>query len=142
MELFLTLIAIFALLLISAFLSGSETALTAASRARIHALEQDGSTRAGLVNRLLSAPERIIGTVLLGNNLVNILASAITTSLLIGLFGQSGVLYATIAMTTLVVIFCEVLPKTYAIAYPDKVALAIAPSMRGLIFILRPFISM
>ena len=139
MELYLTILAILVLLLISAFLSGSETALTATSRARIHALEQDGSARAGLVTRLLSAPERIIGTVLLGNNLVNILASAITTSLLIGLFGNSGVLYATIAMTTLVVIFCEVLPKTYALAYPDKVALAIAPIMRGLIVVLRPF---
>ena len=139
MELILTLTAIFVLLLVSAFLSGSETALTATSRARIHALEQEGSNRASLVNSLLNAPERIIGTVLLGNNLVNILASAISTSLLIGMFGQTGVAYATIAMTTLVVIFCEVLPKTYAIAFPDKVALAIAPVMRGLIFVLGPF---
>ncbi|MGH1419330.1 MAG: HlyC/CorC family transporter [Hyphomicrobiaceae bacterium] len=137
-EIVLTLIAVIVLLAVSGFFSGSETALTAVSRARMHAMEQEGSKRAGLVNRLLATPERIIGTVLLGNNLVNILASSLTTSLLIGLFGDVGVAYATIILTMLVVIFAEVLPKTYAMAYPDRMSLAVAPIMKWLIVILRP----
>jgi Mg2+/Co2+ transporter CorB len=138
-ELALVTSFIFVLILASAFFSGSETALTAASRARMHALEQEGNKRAALVNQLLAAPERIIGTVLLGNNLVNILASSLTTSVLIGLFGEVGVVYATVVMTTLIVIFSEVLPKTYAIAYPDRIALSVAPLMRMVIPALWPF---
>ena len=137
-EIILTAIAILVLLALSGFFSGSETALTAASRARMHALEVDGSARAKSVNQMLAAPERIIGTVLLGNNLVNILASALTTSLLIGFFGELGVAYATLGLTALVVIFAEVLPKTYALAYSDRVSLAVAPVMRVLIVVLRP----
>ncbi len=137
-EILLTLAAVILLLGLSAFFSGSETALTAASRARLHALELEGNERARLVNKLLAEPERIIGTILLGNNLVNILASALTTSLLIGLFGEVGVAYATIGMTILVVIFSEVLPKTYAIAFPDRIALAVAPIMQVLIVLLKP----
>ncbi|MEO0810422.1 MAG: HlyC/CorC family transporter [Pseudomonadota bacterium] len=136
--LIITLLAILLLLSMSGFFSGSETALTAVSRARMHALEQDGNVRAGLVSRLLDHPERIIGTVLLGNNLVNILASALTTSLLIGLFGEAGVFYATIILTMIVVIFCEVLPKTYAIASPDRFSMFIAPIMQFLIVVLSP----
>ncbi|MCB1548039.1 MAG: HlyC/CorC family transporter [Hyphomicrobiaceae bacterium] len=138
-ELLLTLLAVVLLLVVSAIFSGSETALTAASKARMHTLEQEGNARARMVNRLIAAPHRLIGTVLLGNNLVNILASALTTSLLIGIFGDVGVAYATIGMTLLIVIFSEVLPKSYAIAYPDRIALAIAPTMQVLIRILRPF---
>ena len=138
-ELLVTILGVFVLLLLSAFFSGSETALTAVSRARMHALEQEGNRRATLVNRLLAAPSRIISTVLLGNNLVNILATSLSTSLLIGLFGEAGVIYAAAIMTALVVIFSEVLPKTYAIAYPDRVALAVAPLMRGVIALLSPF---
>jgi len=137
-EVFLILLIIVLLVAASAFFSGSETALTAASRARIHALEQDGNRRAKLVNALLVTPERIIGTVLLGNNLVNILASALTTSLMIGLFGNAGVAYATAVLTVIVVIFAEVLPKTYAIAYPEKISLAVAPVMRIIILALNP----
>ncbi|MEO1719177.1 MAG: HlyC/CorC family transporter [Pseudomonadota bacterium] len=138
MTLLLTLIGVLLLLGTSAFFSGSETALTAVSRARIHAMVQEGSDRARTVDRLLARPERIIGTVLLGNNLVNILASALTTSLLITLFGEAGVIYATIILTVIVVIFCEVLPKTYAIAFPEKFSLAVSPIMRILIIILSP----
>jgi Mg2+/Co2+ transporter CorB len=134
----LILIAIALLLAMSAFFSGSETALTAVSRARMHGLEQEGRPRAGIVNRLLETPERIIGTVLLGNNLVNILASALTTSLLIQMFGEAGVFYATMILTLFIVVFCEVLPKTYAIAFPDRFALAVAPVMATLIIILSP----
>lgn len=134
----LILLAVALLLAMSAFFSGSETALTAVSRARMHGLEQEGRPRARIVNRLLETPERIIGTVLLGNNLVNILASALTTSLMIQLFGEAGVFYATMILTLFIVIFCEVLPKTYAIAFPDRFALAVAPVMATLIVILSP----
>jgi Mg2+/Co2+ transporter CorB len=134
----LIVIAIPVLIVLSALFSGSETALTAASKARMHSLESEGNERARKVSELLATPERIIGTVLLGNNLVNILASALTTSLLIGLFGEVGVVYATIVVTAMVVIFAEVLPKTYALAYPDRFALAVAPLMQWLIVVLRP----
>lgn len=139
LELILTLVAVVALLALSGFFSGSETALTAVSRARMHALENEGNPAARSVNVLLAKPERIIGTILLGNNLVNILASALTTSLLIGLFGEVGVAYATIGMTLLVVVFAEVLPKTYALTDSDRFALAVAPVMKILIVVLRPF---
>lgn len=118
------------LLVLSAFFSGSETALTAASPARMHTLEQQGDRRAGVVNALFAHKDRLIGAVLLGNNLVNILASALATSLLIGLAGEAGVAYATLGMTALVLIFAEVLPKTYAIHNADGVALRVARTMQ------------
>ncbi|MBY0612351.1 MAG: HlyC/CorC family transporter [Beijerinckiaceae bacterium] len=118
-------ILIFSLLL-SAFFSGAETALTAASRARMHSYESSGDLRAGIVTRLLNMRERFIGAMLLGNQLVNIAASAFTTSVLVTLAGENGVIYATIIMTVLVVVFAEVLPKTIAINYPDKSSLFIA----------------
>ena len=138
LEIILTIAFVIFLLAASAFFSGSETALTASSRARMHTLAADGDARAVVVNKLMETPERVIGTVLLGNNLVNILASALTTSLLINLFGDVGVAYATVLITALVVIFSEVLPKTYAIAYSDRVALSVGPTMRALVKIMGP----
>ncbi|NBP72219.1 MAG: DUF21 domain-containing protein [Alphaproteobacteria bacterium] len=108
------------LLVLSGFFSSSETALTAASRPRMHQMEAKGNQRAGLVNRLREDQDHMIGTILLGNNLVNILASALATSVLISLFGETGVIYATIAMTLLVLIFGEILPKTYAFRNADR----------------------
>lgn len=138
LETIVILMQVLGLILLSAFFSGSETALTAASRARMHSLEGEGDPRAKRVNAILAQPERMIGTILLGNNLVNILASALATSLAISLFGKVGVAYATIAMTILVVIFAEVMPKSYALAFPNQIALAIAPVMQAVIFVLRP----
>lgn len=126
--------AIAILLFISAFFSGSETALTAASRARMHHEAKNGSARAKTVEKLIDGKERLIGALLLGNNLVNILASSLATSVLITLFGDSGVVYATLVMTLAVVIFAEVLPKTWAINRPDNFALGVAP-------IISPFVS-
>jgi len=122
------LIAIILLLCLSAFFSGSETALTAASRARMHQLEKEGDKRAKAVNRLLGNREDFIGAILLGNNLVNILASVLATSLFTVVFGQGGLALAaaTGVMTVTVLIFSEVLPKTYAITRPDSVALVVA----------------
>ncbi|WP_213269284.1 HlyC/CorC family transporter [Hyphomonas sp.] len=121
-------IAIVILLMISGFFSGSETALTAASRARMHALERDGDKRARTVNKLLANRENFIGAILLGNNVVNILASVLATSLFTALFGQGGLalVLATAVMTVLVLIFSEVMPKTYSITRPDSVALVVA----------------
>jgi Mg2+/Co2+ transporter CorB len=133
-----SIVAIVVLLVISAGLSGSETALTAASRARIHHLARGGNRRARIVTWLLDRREELISTVLLGNNVVNILASSLATSVLIHLFGQAGVAYATAIMTVLIVAFGEVLPKTYAIRSADRVALAVAPSLRVVYWVLAP----
>ena len=138
LELVVTLAAIVALLLLSAFFNGSETSLTAASRARMHKLEEEGDKRARLVNRLLAAPEKLIGAVLLGNTLVDVLAAALASSLAVALVGDVGIAYATAIMTVLIVIFSAVLPKTYALAYPDRVGLLVAPVMRGIVWILTP----
>lgn len=121
-------IAIVILLMMSAFFSGSETALTAASRARMHALERDGDKRARTVNKLIANRENFIGAILLGNNVVNILASVLATTMFTALFGQGGLalVLATAVMTVLVLIFSEVMPKTYAITRPNSVALVVA----------------
>ncbi|GLS43916.1 HlyC/CorC family transporter [Methylobacterium brachythecii] len=113
-------------LLLSAFFAGAETAFTAASRARMLSLETGGSTQAALVNRILAIRERFIGAMLIGYNVVAIGASAFTTSVLTSLFGSSGVIYATVAMSVLVIVFAEVLPKTLAISNPDRIALLLA----------------
>jgi len=135
-----SIIAIFCLLVMSAFFSGAETALTATSRARINELERRGSWRASLVLALTGTRERLIGTLLLGNNVVNITASALATAVLIKMFGDSGAVIASVAMTVLVLIFGEVTPKTYAIAYPDRVALNVAPLVRLLVAVFGPVV--
>ncbi|MEQ8506842.1 MAG: HlyC/CorC family transporter [Rhodospirillales bacterium] len=133
-----SLITIFFLLLMSAFFSGSETALTASSQPLMHRLELGGDKRAAVVNRLYEQKERLIGAILLGNNLVNILASSLATSLLITYFGEAGVAYATLAMTLLVLIFAEVMPKTYAIKNANTMALAVSGPIRVLVALLSP----
>ncbi len=134
----LTILAIVGLLAMSGFFSGSETALTAASDARMHQLENEGHQGAALVNQIRHRKDRLIGALLLGNNLVNILASALATSALISLFGDGGVVVATVVMTLLVLIFSEVLPKTYALAHADKFSLAVAPIIRWIVLALSP----
>ncbi|MCB1555830.1 MAG: HlyC/CorC family transporter [Alphaproteobacteria bacterium] len=140
--LLLSALAVLVLLALSGFFSGSETALTAASQARMHTLEKEGNRRAALVNKIRERKERMIGALLLGNNLVNILATALSTSVLIALVGDAGVFYATIAMTLLVLIFSEVLPKTYALHAADRMAMAIAPVMNIVIRLFSPVTEM
>ncbi|GMV62377.1 MAG: membrane protein [Parvibaculum sp.] len=132
------LAAIVLLLLFSAFFSGSETALTAASRARMHRLAEEGNKRARRVLHLTEDRERLIGAILLGNNLVNILASALATSLFLALFGDAGVVYATLVMTAVVLVFAEVAPKTFAITNTDRVALAVVQPLRFIIYLFGP----
>ncbi|MBC2772722.1 HlyC/CorC family transporter [Rhizobium sp. AQ_MP] len=138
----LTLVAILGLICASAFFSGSETALTATSRARMHTLEVNGDDRAGIVNTLIERRDRLIGALLIGNNLVNILASSLTTSLFLGLFGDSGVAIATLLMTVLLVIFSEVLPKSWAISAPERFALVVAPLVRPFVAVVGPLSSL
>src|SRR3984957_19223820 len=125
----------------SAFFSGAETALTAASRARMHALEMDGSQPAKLVNRLIAMRSRLISAMLLGGQIVTIAASSFATSVLVVVAGDRGVVYATVIMTVLVVIFAEVLPKTVAIAYADRVSLFIAPVVSFFVTIFWPIVA-
>lgn len=129
------------LAIISGFFSASETAITGVSRARMHQLEKDGSESAKRVNALLDRRERTIGALLLGNNLLNTMAAAITTALLAGPLGDFGIAVATVVTTVIVLIFAEVLPKTYAIAYPDKTALFVAPLARFFVWFLSPIVS-
>jgi Mg2+/Co2+ transporter CorB len=122
----LSLVIVLFCLLLSAFFAGSETALTASSRASMTRLEKHGNKRAGVVNRLLEQRERLLGALLFGNNAVNIAASALATGVLLAWFGNAGVVYATVAMTIMVVVFSEILPKTAAFNAPDRIALAVA----------------
>lgn len=128
----------FALLIISAFLSASETSLTGASPGLIHRLDRDGNKPAHHVNQLLKHKEQTLGGILLGNNLVNITATALATVLLTQIYGSIGVFYATIIMTTVIVLFAEIAPKSYAIANPVRVALTVAPLLRPIIRFLSP----
>ena len=125
----------------AAFFAGAETALTAASRARMHALEMAGDDRAKPVERLIGMRARLISSMLLGGQFVTIGASAIATSVLLDLYGDKGVWAATIIMTAVIVIFGEVLPKTIAIAYPDRVSLMIAPLVLFLVRVFGPIVS-
>jgi Mg2+/Co2+ transporter CorB len=137
----LTILAILALIGLSGFFSGSETALTAASRARMHSLETNGDARAATVNTLIERKDRLIGALLIGNNLVNILASALATSVLLSIFGDSGVAVATLTMTLLLVIFAEVLPKSWAISTPDRFAMAVAGVVKAFVVVVGPLSS-
>jgi Mg2+/Co2+ transporter CorB len=136
-----TLIAIVLLLAMSAFFSGSETALTAVSRGRMHQMEKDGSRAAANVNRLVSNRERMIGAVLLGNTFINILASSLMTSALETHFGPRAVAITTGLMTVIILVFAEVLPKTLAIARTDRVALFVARPLRVIVAVLAPIIA-
>ena len=126
------------LLALSALFSAAETSLTAVSRARIYRAAKTGKRRPKLVRSLLDSMEQLIGTILLGNNFVSILATSLTTSMLIGIFGESGIGIATLVMTVLLLIFAEVMPKVYAFQNAEKVALALSPFLMMIYRILSP----
>ncbi|MCK4945622.1 MAG: HlyC/CorC family transporter [Alphaproteobacteria bacterium] len=132
------LIGLFLLISCSGFFAGSETALTAVSRARLLTLETNGNSRARLVNKLMEKKDKLISSLLFGNTLVNIMASAFATSILIKIFGEPGVAYATIGVTALVLIFGEVLPKTYALINHDRLSLFVAPAVSVIVAIFSP----
>ncbi len=140
-EFWITAGFIVALLVTSAFFSASETALTGASRAKLRSLADKGSKRAELALRVTDDNERMIGAILLGNNVANILSAALATALLTRVLGDNGVIYATGIMTVLVLVFGEVLPKTYAITNPEPMALRVAAPIRVLIILFAPVIA-
>jgi len=106
----------------------------------MHKMSKEGNEKAALVEKLISDPESLIGAILLGNNLVNILASALATYFFIELFGQIGVVYATFIMTAVVLIFAEVMPKTYAISNPERMALRVAPYVNFIVIVFAPIV--
>ena len=126
------------LIFISALFSCSETSITAASRAKIHRLKNEGNKRAKKLEKFLSEREKVISAMLVGNNVVNILASALATSILIKLFGETGLVYATIGMTILILIFAEIAPKTLALKAPEAIALFLTPLINILVKICFP----
>lgn len=135
----LSLIIIFILILFSAYFSSSETSLMGSSKAKLHAMQKEGDQKAKRVIKLIEDPETLLGTILLGNNLVNIAASSIAAGLFLKLFGDAGLAYATLIMTFVVLIFAEVLPKTLANRNPEGFAKTISLPMHFLVIILRPF---
>lgn len=136
-----TAAAIVVLLILSAFFSGSETALTAASRGKLRSAADKGSRGAERALKVTEDNERLIGSVLLGNNVVNILATSLATAILTKVFGQNGVAAATLIMTLLVLIFAEVLPKTFAITNPEKVASAVARPIGVIVLVFSPAVT-
>ena len=137
----LDLLIVFAVaicLLVSFLFSGSETALTTSSRAAMMRLDKHGNKQARIVNWLLARREQLMGALLIGNNTANIAGSTLATGLFLSWFGDVGVVYATVVMTVLVVVFCEVLPKTAAFNAPDRFALLVARPMRALVQFLGP----
>jgi putative hemolysin len=127
------------LIVSSAFFSGSETALMAVDRWRIRHLSRK-RRRARLVEKILREPEKFIGTILLGNNLVNVAASALATWMAISLMGEGGVIWATLIMTLIILVFAEITPKTIAAYYPEQMAILIVQPIYGLIKVLYPIV--
>lgn len=133
--------SILCLLILSGFFSGSETALTAASRGQLKSRAEKGNKGSERALRLTDDSERLIGSILLGNNLVNILATSLATAMFTRLFGESGVALATLVMTLLVLIFAEVLPKTYAISNPETAASFVARPIGVIVTLFAPVVA-
>ena len=137
----ITIGAIGLLIALSSFFSGSETALTRGlPPAHPPSGGGPGTGARARLPRLTDDRERLIGAILLGNNAVNILASALATSVLISVVGDAGVAYATIGMTFVILVFAEVLPKTYAIRDADRFALRVAPALGPIVWLLSPVV--
>ena len=136
-----TAASIFALIVMSGFFSGSETALTAASRGKLRSQADKGDKGAERALDITEDNERLIGSVLLGNNLVNILATSLATALFTKLLGEGGVVYATLVMTVLVLVFAEVLPKTYAITNAERAAGIVSGPIKLVITVFSPIVS-
>jgi putative hemolysin len=139
----LLMLSILVLLLgFSAFFSGSETALMAISRLRLRHISETKPKRASYVERVLEKPERLIGTILLGNNLVNVAMTAIATALAISIWAEKGIIYVTVILTILILIFAEITPKVYAKYFNEQVSLITAPILNVIMFLLSPFVNL
>jgi Mg2+/Co2+ transporter CorB len=131
---------LFVLLLCSAFFSSSETALMALNRYRLKHLANEGHRGALIASNLLARPDRLIGLILLGNNFVNIFASAIATVIGIKLWGENGIVIATFALTLIILLFAEVTPKTLAALHPERVAFPASFLLKPLLWLLFPLV--
>lgn len=134
------LIILAVLILLSAFFSGSETALMSLNRYRLKHLADEGHRGARLARRLLRRPDRLLGLILLGNNFVNIFASALATLVALRLYGETGIAIATGILTLVILIFAEVTPKTLAAMKPERVAFVAAYIYTPLLTLLYPLI--
>ena len=134
------LILLVVLLGFSAFFSGSETALMAISRLRLRHLAEKRPMRAGILERLLKKPEKLIGTILLGNNLVNVAMSAIATAIAISIWGERGIAYVTVVLTIVILIFAEITPKVYAKYFNERISFIAAPILNVIMSILNPVV--
>lgn len=134
------IIFLIVLLMGSAFFSASETALMSLSKIRIRYMQDEGVKGAKLVSSLIESPNKLLSSILVGNNVVNIAATSISTSLFIGLMGEKGVALATAVMTVLVLIFGEITPKTIAASNSEKVSLLVSKPIKVIIFILKPIV--
>jgi len=131
---------LFILLLLSAFFSSTETALTRSRRVRLRVLSEQGNQGAKRAEKLLRTPEKTLSAILLGNNFVNFAASSLTAAIFVAAFGDAGILYATIAMTVVVVVFAEVLPKTIAVAYAEPIACRVSLTLQWMMRLMKPLI--
>ncbi|MBL0318105.1 MAG: HlyC/CorC family transporter [Alphaproteobacteria bacterium] len=138
--LFIYIVSIVFCVFASGFFSAAETGVIASSRARIYQLKERGDKRAALVSHLLDRKDELISAILLGNNAINIACSSISTTAAIHYFGDIGALYASLGLTLIIIIFSEIIPKTYAVYHAEKVALAVAPSLKVTVFILAPIL--
>ncbi|MCZ8208118.1 MAG: CNNM domain-containing protein, partial [Aquidulcibacter sp.] len=138
-----TAILVAVLIAMSAFYSAAETSITSSSRARMFQLEKEGDRGAARVNRLIQNPDRLIGSLLLGNNFLNTLAGALTTALLVQLFGQAPttIAIATALVTAIVLIFAEVMPKTFAFSYPEATARWVSLPVQWSVTLLSPIVT-
>lgn len=130
------------LLVCSAFFSGSETALMAISRIRLRQLRKKHGRRVRVIESILKKPEKLIGTILLGNNLVNVAMSALATAIAISLWGDTGIVYVTGALTVIILIFAETTPKVYARYHSDRISMMSGPVLKVIMTVLGPLVAM
>ena len=135
-----SVIYIICLIVISAILSGSETSITSIRKSKIHKLANKGDKNALRVLRLIEKKNDLVSSILIGNNFVNILASALATAILIKFYGDDGVIYSTIVMSVLIVIFAEILPKNIALLKPDRYALTLSFILTLFLKFFSPFV--
>lgn len=132
--------SIIGMIFLSAYFSGSETAMMALNRYRLRHLANEGHRSAKIAERLLERPDRLLSVILIGNNLVNFSAASVATLIALQMFGDAGVVFAPVVCTILFLIFAEVAPKTISAAFPEKVALPSSYILHGLMWVLFPLV--
>lgn len=139
-SLWIQILVLIGLIIISAFFSASETAVMSVSKVRIRHLKENGVKGASVLEKLIDQPKKLLSSILVGNNVVNIAATSISTSLFMSIFGNQGIAMATLVMTVLVLVFGEVTPKTLAANNKERISLAFAKILRVVIIVLAPFV--